>query len=79
MNDTCETKESCFQKMVLRLKGSILQIIGTILGGIAGFIYYYKVGCVSGTCPLTSNPWLSIIWGALMGYLLISLFITKRK
>ena len=79
MNDICETKESCFQKMVIKLNGLIPQIIGFILGGSAGFIYYYKVGCASGTCPITSNPWLSSLWGAFMGYLLLSLFITKRK
>jgi len=77
--DSCETKESCIEKMVARIKGSIPQIIGIVLGGIAGFIYYYKIGCISGTCPITSNPWLSILWGGLMGYLLVGIFITKRK
>jgi hypothetical protein len=79
MNNSCETKESCLEKMVTRLKGSIPQIIGIALGGIGGFLYYYKVGCTSGSCPITSNPWLSILWGGLMGYLLVGIFITKRK
>jgi len=79
MDRTCETKESCFEKMVSRLKGSIPQIIGVALGGIAGFMYYYKIGCSSGTCPITSNPWISTIWGAVMGYLLVDLFSSKQK
>ena len=79
MNSSCETKESCFEKMATRIKGSIPQIIGTILGGAAGFLYYYKVGCFSGTCPITSNPWLSILWGAAMGYLIVGIFSFKQK
>ena len=79
MENTCETKESCFQKMVARIKRSIPEIIGALIGGIGGFIYYYKVGCVSGTCAITSNPWLSVFWGTLMGYLIVGVFSTKRK
>lgn len=79
MNNTCETKKPFVDRLVKRLKKSIPEIIGTILGGAVGFTYYYKVGCSSGTCPITSNPWLSILWGALMGYLLVGIFITKRK
>ena len=79
MDDTYETKESYSQKLTVRLKRSVPEIIGAVIGGIGCFIYYYKVGCVSGTCPITSNPWLSILWGTLMGYLLVGVFITKRK
>jgi hypothetical protein len=79
MNNACETKESCIDKMIKRLKGLIPQIIGSIMGGVGGFIYYFKVGCISGTCPITSNPWLSILWGAIMGFLLVDIFNSKRK
>jgi len=53
-------------------------IIGLVAGAIGGYIYYIKIGCTSGTCPLTSNPYLTILWGAAMGYLVGDLF-TKRK
>lgn len=39
-------------------------------GGLAGFLYYYFVGCSSGSCPITSNPFISIIFGSVMGFLL---------
>lgn len=39
----------------------------TLAGGFAGFSYYYFVGCVSGTCPITSNPYISTGYGALIG------------
>lgn len=42
-------------------------VIGIILGTAAGFAYYRFVGCASGTCPLTSNPYISTFYGALMG------------
>ncbi len=47
-------------------------LIGVLLGGTLGFAYYKIVGCPSGTCPITSNPFVSTIWGAVIG-LLISL------
>ncbi|MBN2863980.1 MAG: hypothetical protein JXN62_12500 [Bacteroidales bacterium] len=40
------------------------------IGGLGGFLYYYFIGCTSGTCPITSNPYGSIITGSLLGYLL---------
>lgn len=44
--------------------------IGITLGAIAGGAYYYYIGCASGTCPITSNPYISVGYGALLGYLL---------
>jgi len=54
-------------------------IIGVIAGGLSGYIYYIKVGCLSGTCPLTSNPVMSIIWGSVIGYLAGDMFKKKKK
>ena len=53
----------------------ILKIaIGAALGGGLGFAYYKFVGCSTGTCPLTSNPLISTIYGAILGGLLASSF-----
>jgi hypothetical protein len=49
-------------------------IIGAIIGGILGFIYYKKVGCPTGACPITSNRYSSTIYGALIGLMLTSSF-----
>ncbi len=46
--------------------------IGVVLGAAAGFAYYRFIGCSSGGCPLTSNPWLTTGYGALMGALFAS-------
>jgi xanthine/uracil permease len=42
-------------------------LIGVVIGGTGGYLYYYFVGCNSGSCPITSNPWASIFWGSLIG------------
>jgi len=38
-------------------------------GGLVGFAYHKLVGCRSGACPITANPYISTIYGALMGFL----------
>jgi len=38
-----------------------------LAGGAAGFAYYYFIGCASGACPITSNPYISTAYGALIG------------
>ena len=38
-------------------------VIGAVIGGAAGFAYYKLVGCSTGTCPITSNPYISVVWG----------------
>ncbi|MBN2008324.1 hypothetical protein JW960_03140 [candidate division KSB1 bacterium] len=41
------------------------------LGAALGFAYYKFIGCSSGTCPITSNPWISTSYGALVGLVLV--------
>jgi hypothetical protein len=64
--------------MKLRNKKVWKPIVGAIAGGLLGFAYYYFVGCKSGTCPITSNPYISILFGAVMGLLLL-LDTSKKK
>lgn len=45
--------------------------LGIIIGAGLGYAYYRFIGCSTGTCPITSNPYISTLYGALMG-----LFIT---
>lgn len=51
-----------------------LTIIGVIIGAIGGFLYYRYIGCASGTCPITSKPLNSTLYGAVMGSLLFNIF-----
>lgn len=45
----------------------VLFIIG---GALVGFGYHRLVGCRSGTCAITANPYISTLYGAAIGYLL---------
>ena len=61
------------------LKEQVLAIIGIILGAIGGYLYWHYIGCLSGTCPITSSPVMSTIWGAIIGGLLLSMFKKDKK
>lgn len=60
-------------------KGYIITGIGIVIGLIAGYAYYYFVGCASGTCAITSKPLNSSLYGGLLGGLLFSLFVKEKK
>ena len=50
-----------------------LYILGALLGAIGGYLYWNFVGCSSGSCAITSNPFNSTLYGAMMGTLGLSL------
>ena len=54
--------------MVLRI------VIGVVVGGGLGLACYKFIGCSTGTCPLTSNPFISMIYGAFVGALVAGSF-----
>ena len=60
------------------LKRNWLYIVGALLCAVGGFAYWYFVGCQSGTCPITSSPYISTIYGAVLGALLLSMFKKKK-
>ena len=47
--------------------------LGGLIGALLGYIYYIQIGCISGTCPITSNPISSSIYGAILGALVLEL------
>ena len=51
--------------------------LGIIIGGLGGFLFFYFVGCKSGSCAITSHSYSTIIFGGLAGYLITSGPCTK--
>lgn len=48
----------------------ILHTLAYVGGGaLLGFGYHKLVGCSSGACPITANPYISTLYGAVMGFL----------
>lgn len=61
------------------IKKHKLKFAGVLVGMLGGYLYYHFIGCNSGTCPITSNPFISVLYGGLIGYLLFDLFKKKEK
>jgi len=53
-------------------KKMIAAIIGAFLGGFIGFLMYKNIGCQTGTCPIMSKSWLSILYYGIIGALVFS-------
>jgi hypothetical protein len=51
-----------------------LYLIGALTGGLAGFLYWKYIGCLTGSCAITSKPLNSTLYFAFMGSLLFGLF-----
>ena len=60
-------------------KSQWLTLTGIAVGALGGFLYWKFVGCTTGSCPITSSPVNSALWGALMGGLLLSSFKVTNK
>lgn len=63
----------------MRKKTVLLSLWGIVVGAMAGYLYYSEIGCVSGTCAITSRPLNSTLYGALMGGLLVNAFVKSPK
>ncbi|NCC47073.1 MAG: hypothetical protein EOM16_08575 [Bacteroidia bacterium] len=65
--------------MITLFKKEWLLIAGGITGAIAGYLYWFFIGCNSGSCPITSSPLNSTLYGIVLGALFFSLFKKKES
>ncbi len=61
------------------IKSNLLTISGFFVGSVAGFLYWYYIGCASGNCYIQSSPIRMTLYGAILGLLLFNLFQPKEK
>ncbi|OQY78272.1 MAG: hypothetical protein B6D45_02320 [Ignavibacteriales bacterium UTCHB3] len=59
-------------------KNLILTSVGIVAGGIAGYAYYYFIGCKNG-CPIQSNALLTTLYGAFTGAVATFSFKKNKK
>lgn len=56
-----------------------ITLFAAVIGGAAGFAYWKYVGCITGTCPIQTNPWLSTGFGVLIGTLILPGLLQKLR
>lgn len=61
------TLAKIFHTMLYRI------ILGVTTGAVLGYLYYYFIGCLSGTCAIQSNPLTMTLYGAVLGGLIMEL------
>ena len=42
-------------------------LVGAGAGIVFGLAVYRFIGCRSGACPLTGNPWVAAVWWGVVG------------
>ncbi|MBE0643540.1 MAG: hypothetical protein IH600_05635 [Bacteroidetes bacterium] len=45
----------------------IKKLLPVFIGVAIGYAYWYFIGCLSGTCPITSNWYTSVLYGGVVG------------
>jgi hypothetical protein len=56
-----------------------MYFLGALLGGLGGFLYWKYIGCLAGTCAITSSPLNSTLYFAFFGAFLLGSFKKKEK
>ncbi|HZJ73486.1 MAG TPA: DUF6132 family protein [Perlabentimonas sp.] len=50
---------------------SVRLLIGIIIGGALGYVYYHFWGCQGNSCPIWANPYRSTLIGMAFGGVLL--------
>ncbi len=58
----------------LNIKKWLRPALFTLGGALTGLGYYYTAGCPAGSCPITANPIITMLYMGLIGWLLSGVF-----
>lgn len=47
-------------------------VVGALVGAAVGYAMYKFVGCKTGACPITANPWTSMAIYGLLGAMIFA-------
>ncbi len=67
------------ERILKFIKREWLWFAGGAAGAVGGYLYWHFIGCKSGTCPITSSPVNSTLYGIVLGGLVFSLFKKNTK
>jgi len=56
------------------MKPFLIILASILIGGALGYANYRFIGCKTGTCPLSANPYISTIYGMVIGGLVGGMF-----
>lgn len=63
----------------MKIRKWIRPALFTLGGALAGLAYYYFIGCASGSCPITSSPFGSMLYMGVIGYWVSGIFTKECK
>ena len=61
------------------MKNLMIWGIGIVIGATAGYLYWYYVGCMSGSCAITSSPVNSTLYGSLLGAMVVNALRPEKR
>jgi len=68
MNETSDSEKISRSFRELLRSATFWKTFAGIAGGvIVGYLYYHYVGCRNGSCAITSNPYMSMLFGGILG------------
>ncbi len=69
MENSCNTNVKPRNlKEFLKSRSLWKPLLSISIGAGVGFLYYFSVGCSSGSCAITGSPYGSMIFGGFMGF-----------
>lgn len=78
MNESCEAKKKpTTLKAFIKSSYFLRPFLVIVVGGIGGYLYYHFIGCSSGSCAITGNPFMSTLAGAFLGFFALNSPCTK--